>query len=65
MLAFLKGKNAQIRDKDFWAVKNEFRIMGVTIFKIEESLQTTRFVLFGISTFSSTSKKKRGGLCDC
>ena len=65
VLAFLKEKNAQIRDKDFWAVKNEFRIMGVTIFKIEESLQTTRFVLFGISTFSSTSKKKRGGLCDC
>lgn len=65
VLAFLKGKNAQIRDKDFWAVKNEFRIMGVTIFKIEESLQTTRFVLFGISPFSSTSKKKRGGLCDC
>lgn len=65
VLAFLKEKNAQIRDKDFWAVKNEFRIMGVTIFKIEESLQTTRFVLFGISPFSSTSKKKRGGLCDC
>lgn len=65
VLAFLKEKNAQIRDKDFWAVKNEFRIMGVTIFKIEESLQTTRFVLFGISTFISTSKKKRGGLCDC
>ena len=65
VLAFLKRKNAQIRDKDFWAVKNEFRIMGVTIFKIEESLQTTRFVLFGISLFSSTSKKKRGGLCDC
>ena len=65
VLAFLKGKNAQIRDKDFWAVKNEFRIMGVTIFKIEESLQTTRFVLFGISPFSSTSKKKRGGLCGC
>lgn len=65
VLAFLKEKNAQIRDKDFWAVKNEFRIMGVTIFKMEESLQTTRFVLFGISLFSSTSKKKRGGLCDC
>lgn len=64
VLAFLKEKNAQIRDKDFWAVKHEFRILGVTVFKIEESLKTTRFVLLGFSIFSSTSEKMRGELCD-
>lgn len=64
VLAFLKEKNAPIRDKDFWAVKHEFRILGVTVFKIEESLKTTRFVLLGFSIFSSTSEKMRGELCD-
>lgn len=64
VLTFLKEKNAKIRDKDFWAVKHEFRILGVTVFKIEESLKTTRFVLLGFSIFSSTSEKMRGELCD-
>ena len=52
VLAFLKEKNVQIRDRDFWAVKQEFRIFGMTIFKIEESLKTTRFVLLGFSIFN-------------
>lgn len=62
VLNFLKEKNPNIRDKDFWATKTELRLFGASLCKIEESLNTTRARLFGLTVFSKTSlsKKKRG-----
>ena len=54
VLKFLKEKNAQIRDRDFWATKYEFNILGVTIFRIEESLHTERVRCFGIPVITKS-----------
>lgn len=48
VLEFLKEKAADIRDRDFWAVKIEKRIFGITVFRIEESLKSKRITLLGI-----------------
>ena len=47
VLEFLKSKNVQIRDRDFWAVKKEIRIFGIIWFRIKESLHTEKGLLFG------------------
>ncbi|MBQ2983385.1 MAG: glycosyltransferase family 2 protein [Candidatus Gastranaerophilales bacterium] len=57
VLNFLKEKNVQIRDCDFWATKIEIRIFGVTIFRIEESLQTTRVSILGFKILKYKSKE--------
>lgn len=59
VLNFLKEKNPNIRDRDFWAVKTELRVFGISICKIEESLNTVRAKLLGITVFSKTSQSKR------
>ena len=46
VLEFLKEKDAQIRDKEFWAIKKEIRFCGLLIFLIKESLHTERYYLF-------------------
>ena len=48
VLNFLKEKNVQIRDKEFWAVKKEIRLCGFPLFLIKESLHTERFYLFSL-----------------
>ncbi len=48
VLDFLKEHNAKIRDCEFWAIKSEKKIMGVTLWKIKESLRTEKHYLFGI-----------------
>lgn len=48
VLDFLKSKNAQVRDKEFWAVINEIRIFGVSVYKEQISLKTVRKTLLGI-----------------
>lgn len=48
VLNFLKEHNAKIRDGEFWATKSEKRILGITLWKIKESLKTEKFYLFGI-----------------
>jgi len=55
VLNFLKEKNAEIRDCEFWAVKNEKRFLGITYYRHEESLHTERISLFGfvVKTFAA------------
>ena len=45
VLEFLKEKDVHIRDKEFWAVKKEYKILGLSIYKILESLHSERHVL--------------------
>lgn len=46
VLTFLKEKNAEIRDKDFWAITKAFSIFNFNIFLIKESLKTQKLYLF-------------------
>ena len=46
VLKFLKEKNAQIRDKEFWAIKKDFKILNFSIYKVIESLKTEKHLLF-------------------
>ena len=57
VLAFLKEKNAQIRDKDFWAVKNELRFCGIAIFRTAESLHTLSISILGIKLLEISLKE--------
>ena len=43
VLYFLKNNNAQIRDREFWAIKKEQKFLGITFLRINESLKTERF----------------------
>ena len=46
VIDFLREKNAQIRDKEFWAVKKKYKFCGITIYKIIESLHSEKHLLF-------------------
>jgi len=46
VLDFLKEKKAEIRDKEFWALKKEFRFLNIPILTIKESLKTEKYYLF-------------------
>ena len=48
VLDFLKEKKADIRDKEFWAIKNEYKICGITILKVKESLHSEKKYLFSL-----------------
>lgn len=48
VLDFLIEKNAQVRDCDFWAIKTEKRIFGLSVYRHEESLHTARISFLGI-----------------
>ncbi len=48
VLNFLKTQKIQIRDKDFWALKKIYKCLGITIYKIVESLHTEKYYLLGI-----------------
>lgn len=45
VLEFLKSKNVEIRDKDFWAVKKDFKLFGLSIYTIKESIHTEKHLL--------------------
>ena len=47
VLNFLKEKQADIRDKEFWAVTFEIRIFGIAFYKEMESLKTKRITFLG------------------
>lgn len=47
VLNFLKDNNINVRDKDFWAVTNEFKPFGIPLARIKESIYTAKFYLFG------------------
>lgn len=46
VLNFLKEKNADVRDKDFWALKKEYKFLNIPLFTIKESLRSERYYLF-------------------
>ncbi len=56
VLDFLKEKNVQIRDRDFWATKYEFSFCGITLYRLEESFSTEKILLFGLKIFEKTKK---------
>ena len=57
VLNFLKEKNANIRDKEFWAVKIKKKLLGITLYKIMESIKTEKFLLFGFIPFIRRSNE--------
>ena len=48
VLNFLKEVGADIRDKEFWAEKKEFRFFNIPLFLVKESLKTEKYYLFSI-----------------
>ncbi len=46
VLDFLKDNNAQLRDKEFWAIKKDYKLFGKSIYRITESLKTEKHLLF-------------------
>ena len=46
VLDFLREKKADIRDKDFWALKKEYKFFNIPLFSVKESLRTERYYLF-------------------
>lgn len=46
VIKFLKENNANIRDKEIWATKKEFKLFGIPFLTIKESLRTEKFCLF-------------------
>lgn len=58
VLNFLKSKNADIRDKDFWATKKEYRILNIPFLTVKKSLCTEKVLLLGIKLFEKTSSEK-------
>ena len=57
VLNFLKEKNADIRDKEFWALKTEKKLLGITLYKIFESIKTEKILLFGFIPFVRRSNE--------
>lgn len=56
VLKFLREKNADIRNNDFWAIKKDFKIFGFTFYQIKESLRTERHYLFSIFPIREVSR---------
>ncbi len=48
VLNFLKSKNITLRDKDFWAIKKEYKFLNITLWRIKESFNTEKHYLFGL-----------------
>jgi len=48
VIEFLREKDKTVRDKEFWAIKKDFRIAKICLYKIKESIKTERIYLFGI-----------------
>ena len=57
VLNFLKEKNADIRDEEFWAIKTEKKLLGIILYKILESIKTEKFLLFGFIPFLRRSNE--------
>lgn len=56
VLKFLREQNADVRDKEFWAVKEVKKFAGITIYLVKESLKTERHYLFGFIPFSEVRR---------
>ena len=58
VLEFLKDKNADIRDKDFWAITKEIKFCKIPIYTEKESLYTKKLLLCGINIFEKNYNGK-------
>ena len=47
VLSFLKEKNIQVGDKDFWAISKKIKFLGITLLVVKESIKTKKYLLFG------------------
>ena len=47
VLDFLKSKKVDIRDKEFWAIKSQIKILGITLIKTKISIYTEKTLLLG------------------
>lgn len=47
VIEFLRNKKEKIRDREFWAVKKDFKIRNFCLYQIKESLNVERIYLFG------------------
>ncbi len=66
VLNFLKLQNAQIRDKDFWAVKKDYKLFGIIWYRIKESFYTEKHLLFSkIPVFEKSEKKTKNDKILC
>ena len=68
VLNFLKEKNANIRDCEFWAITDECKVLGIPLYQIKSSLKTAKVCLFGILPVaeicnSTDYKRKRLKCC--
>ncbi len=61
VLNFLKSHNAGIRDKDFWAVKKDYKLFGFTFYRIKESFHTEKHLLFSKIPVYEKSEKSHAG----
>ncbi len=50
-IQFLRKQNAQILDCKFWVTKKKFKIFGIPIITVKESLYTEKITLMGLSLF--------------
>ena len=55
VLNFLKSKNIDTRDKDFWAIKKDFKKFGINWYQIKESFHTEKHLLFGLIAIREVS----------
>ena len=47
VIKFLREQNANLKDKQFWALVKEYRIFNIPLWRYKESLYTEAFFLFG------------------
>lgn len=47
VIEFLRNKKEKIRDREFWAIKKDFRIRNFCLYQIKESINVERVYLFG------------------
>ena len=54
---FLRDKNADIRDREFWAVTKEVSFLSIPLLKIKESLKTRITLLFALIPIAESEIK--------
>lgn len=60
VLYFLKSQNCNLRDNDFWAIKKEYKIFDFTLWRVKESFNTEKHLLFGIIPVYKKSEVNNG-----
>ena len=55
ILKFLTSKNVDTRDKDFWAIKRDYKKFGINWYQIKESFHTEKHLLFGLNAIREVS----------